>query len=53
MFTVVFYSAMQSPVVIIAWTKGEVKQLAENASKNGTMFDVFDYEDNNITDLFM
>ena len=48
MYSVVIYSAIKDPDIIIAHSKAEVKAIIDNLEK-GQVFGIYDYFDNNVT----
>lgn len=52
MYSVVIYSAIREPEIIIAHSKTEVKTIIDSLEK-GQIFAVYDYFDNNVTFDFL
>lgn len=52
MYSVVIYSAIKDPDIIIAHSKTEVKTIIDSLEK-GQIFAVYDYFDNNVTFDFL
>lgn len=48
MYSIVIYSAIKDPDIIIAHNKTEVKRILDSL-ESGIVFSVYDYNDNNIT----